>query len=102
MSVTVLALSLLLLLGVNNASNCFDSNNYKSGDYSLTSENGYLNLNSKRFNLKGTSWFGFETSTVYNPIFTFIQLFISNIYNIKNSMWFMACGSMIIIGTLIF
>ena len=32
------------------------------GDYDLTSENGVLNLNGNRFNLKGLSWFGFETS----------------------------------------
>lgn len=58
-----------------------------AGDYSLTSENGYLNLNGERFNLKGTSWFGFETSTyVVHGLWThdyhwFIDFMANNSFN---------------------
>ena len=43
---------------------CFSMDEYLGGsaDYTFTSENGYLNMDGDRFNLKGTSWFGFETS----------------------------------------
>mmetsp|Transcript_95231 Transcript_95231/g.116600 ORF Transcript_95231/g.116600 Transcript_95231/m.116600 type:complete len:402 (+) Transcript_95231:37-1242(+) len=33
-----------------------------NGDYNLTSQDGVFKLNGERFNLKGLSWFGFETS----------------------------------------
>merc|ERR1719242_2789771 len=39
-----------------------ESECYEVSDFTMTSEDGVLKLNGKRFNLKGVAWFGFETA----------------------------------------
>ena len=53
---------LACLFGMIYGKMCFDVGNMNDESLSFTSENGYLNINGTRFNMKGLSWFGFETS----------------------------------------
>eukprot|EP01084_Bolivina_argentea_P090666 163330_1 len=54
-----LLIHLSLYVVINGNPNCYDISGI---DYNITSEKGGLYLGGKEFNLKGVSWFGFETS----------------------------------------